>query len=88
MEVGSSEVKTYDVFGGYFSSLTWIVAGASYLTTPYVLWDGGILTGLLTLAVITFFAILPCYWLIETLARTEANAERRKIPTFSHAHSL
>ena len=62
--------KTIPVYFVYFFVLNYTI-GTGYLGIPFVFYHSGIITGALTLVVITVMCYVGAMWLIETMARAQ-----------------
>lgn len=65
--------KIIPIYFVFFFVLNYTV-GTGYLGIPYVFYHSGIITGILTLLVITTLAYTGAMWLIEATARAQVQS--------------
>lgn len=68
----NNRTKTYSPIVAFCFSINFIV-GSGFLAVPFVFWHTGIVAGLATLAVVTFFISIPAFWTLETMARAQVS---------------
>lgn len=68
----NERIRTYSPFVGFCFIVNYIV-GSGFLAVPYVLWHTGIIVGVCTLVVISFFIAIPAFWTLEIMARAQVS---------------
>lgn len=65
-------VRTVGVLSGFFFMINFVV-GTGFLSIPYAFYNAGVISGAITLIVLSFISWNTANWVVETMARAQVS---------------
>jgi len=65
-------VRSVGVLSGFFFMINFVV-GTGFLSVPYAFYHAGVVSGAITLIVLSFISWNTANWVVETMARAQVS---------------
>ena len=67
-----NEIRSVSVVSGFFFMINFVV-GTGFLSVPYAFYSAGVVSGAVTLIVLSFISWNTANWVVETMARAQVS---------------
>ena len=66
------EIRSVGILSGFFFMINFVV-GTGFLSVPYAFYKAGVVSGAVTLIVLSFISWNTANWVVETMARAQVS---------------
>ena len=66
------QIRSVGILSGFFFMINFVV-GTGFLSVPYAFFHAGVLSGAITLIVLSFISWNTANWVVETMARAQVS---------------
>ena len=67
-----NKIRSVSVVSGFFFMINFVV-GTGFLSVPYAFYKAGVISGAVTLIVLSFISWNTANWVVETMARAQVS---------------
>jgi len=67
-----NQIRSVSVVSGFFFMINFVV-GTGFLSVPYAFYSAGVVSGAVTLIVLSFISWNTANWIVETMARAQVS---------------
>ena len=67
------QIRSVGILSGFFFMINFVV-GTGFLSVPYAFYHAGVVSGAITLIVLSFISWNTANWVVETMARAQVSA--------------
>ena len=72
MESRRTKIRSVGILSGFFFMINFVV-GTGFLSVPYAFYHAGVVSGAVTLIVLSFISWNTANWIVETMARAQVS---------------
>ena len=70
----AGQIRSVGILSGFFFMINFVV-GTGFLSVPYAFYHAGVVSGAVTLIVLSFISWNTANWVVETMARAQVSID-------------